>query len=628
MKKTMKKLISLALAATMMLGVCSIFTGCFAFAEGTEAAKLLLANERMDENFAFSGVDIGIPGYEPTVYNEKSGASLAGYRVGERSSGARTINRDVDEDRGIESLRQFDSFIINIENEAKNVAEAISYMKNSVGVVDKWVAHFEGKYMLRVYDSYEMLLNNEPDGDQNVYLRYTDENANNVYEMYSFLVYDDGHTGNIKTVYVVGERYEYYFEHSDGFSDCVIIENSRGYWMLTRFNYLLDESDRFCNFTTIRIKDDFICETSASVYPDIDNPGDVNPAVTVSGHMITDAISEKTQLSFSASDGRSTDEMLADAEEVLDANKNLKRSKEEIMSAAYHSAIFGEQYSEQVTWYGIEMKDMNSLVEAVGLLRQEYSDAKKQVGSVLDYPTAVIGQTLGFGAKFASLAISGMGSNSYADGVITLSGISASVAASSLIEAGEDYVLKVALSLVDENGNPIATNTVALADEDAVASRSASGGLNLSASGDFAVPKNLHQGDYALVVYAATAEDGIRISEMVKVASFSTYNERLDSSAMDISVATVSGNLHLTYVIKNSLSLTLKAENSSYTVEEIEHLIMLEILRCGAPFRGAALEYADGTPAADGLGKGSYRMLCYLPTSDGMAQSYVYLTIE
>ena len=38
----------------------------------------------------------------------------------------------------------------------------------------------------------------------------------------------------------------------------------------------------------------------------------------------------------------------------------------------------------------------------------------------------------------------------------------------------------------------------------------------------YAVPKNLNHGNYAVVVYVATAEEGIRVSEMLKIGSFST----------------------------------------------------------------------------------------------------------
>ena len=132
------------------------------------------------------------------------------------------------------------------------------------------------------------------------------------------------------------------------------------------------------------------------------------------------------------------------------------------------------------------------------------------------------------------------------------------------------------------------------------------------------------------MVYAATADDGIRVSDMVKVASFSTYDESLESAAMDIRVSTVSGNLRFEYAIKNVIYMTVTATQSYYDAEELEDIIMLEILRCGAPFKDASLEYADGSPIASGekLVRGSYRLMCYLNTTDGLAQSYIYLEVK
>ena len=67
-----------------------------------------------------------------------------------------------------------------------------------------------------------------------------------------------------------------------------------------------------------------------------------------------------------------------------------------------------------------------------------------------------------------------------------------------------------------------------------------------------------------------------------------------------------------------------------FNASEIERLITVEILKKGAPFSGAVLEDADGNAIGEGdnLGAGTYRMMCYLGTDDGLAQSYIYLIIK
>lgn len=622
----MKKTVSLILVIALMIGMTSIISGCRKIDSGTEAAKLLLANERLDEKILTDGIDLGVPGFGTLTGGEKM-AELPKYYSDGRVREADGALFDLNE---YSALNQFESFIINIEHEAKRVAEDITFMKNNVGVVDKWVAvGLEGKQMLRVFDTYDVLLVNDYDGYQNVFYRYTDENANNVYEMYSFVNYDDGENGKIKTIFIPGERYEYFFDHSDGFSDYVIIEKSRGYWVLTRFGYgyLEETGEEFSNICTLMINNDLIYNVDLEMR----NIDGSDGSVRMLGCNVTDMISGKNMISFSTYDGTSVDDDLAELEKKLnDSAASLPRDVDEVRDAAYHALVYGEQFGETFEWNGYKMSDLANIRGARAELHKQFADADHEVDSVLDFETAILRQSLDRNTEFADLGIANMGTNSYNDGVISLSGISVEVASSDLIEIGENYLLKVALSLCDEKGNPISVNTVPLADADAELVKANGGGLRLEASGDFTVPKNLHEGDYALVVYAATAADGIRVSDMVKVASFSTYDEKLESTAMDIDVKTVSGILHVNYTIKNSISLVMTAAKDSYTAAELERIMTNEILRCGAPFKGAILEYADGSAISSGvaLGKGEYRMMCYLNTSDGPAQSYIYLELE
>ena len=55
-------------------------------------------------------------------------------------------------------------------------------------------------------------------------------------------------------------------------------------------------------------------------------------------------------------------------------------------------------------------------------------------------------------------------------------------------------------------------------------------------------------------------------------------------------------------------------ETQTYTSEQIEKILLREVLAYGYPIDGASVEEVDG----------KYRLQCYLPTSDGLAQAYVY----
>ena len=60
----MKRFISILLATCMLLSVAVMLSGCNLFKKkidsGTEAAKLLLANERLDENTVGAKIDLGL----------------------------------------------------------------------------------------------------------------------------------------------------------------------------------------------------------------------------------------------------------------------------------------------------------------------------------------------------------------------------------------------------------------------------------------------------------------------------------------------------------------------------------------------------------------------------------------
>ena len=89
-------------------------------------------------------------------------------------------------------------------------------------------------------------------------------------------------------------------------------------------------------------------------------------------------------------------------------------------------------------------------------------------------------------------------------------------------------------------------------------------------------------------------------------------------------------HLIVRYEISRIHSVTLPATKDSYTYEEIERLLTVEVLAYGTPYRGAVAENADGTPLDENgtYGKGTYRMVCYLASGDGLVQGYLSLTLE
>ena len=266
----------------------------------------------------------------------------------------------------------------------------------------------------------------------------------------------------------------------------------------------------------------------------------------------------------------------------------------------------------------------------MAVLHSDIAKAEAEIDEVRSFEKADFSLNLSFLPNFARLEATFSGANTYSDGKINISEISGVVSDATLLESGEKYVLKVGLSLCDENGKPLSTNTIPLAGGNAAEVAYSGDAISLSVSGSFDVPKNLAHGNYAVVVYAATASGGIRVTEFLKIGSFSASENKLDSAAMDIDISVKDTNLYVKYSIKNTLTVKMTATKASYTYAEIEHMILLEVIKKGTPHEAASLEYADGGAVGRGdtLSKGSYRLMCYLPTADGLAESYVYLNLE
>ena len=710
----MKKVLSMVLVIALMLGMTSMLSGCKKVKGGTEAAKLLLANERLDAEILSHDIDLGLGGFLNTSYTENE-ISLPTYYADRGNRSTKYTWSDFAIDNSVAS--QFESFVLNTQNYAAHASKDIDNMKNRVGIVDKWVQVGFEKHMLRVFESCDMLLVTGGGDQDDVIYRYTDENANNVYEMYSFIDYDDGTSGKGKFLCIPGERYETYNINSEGMCDYFIMENTRGYWMITRFGYATRESGVIdASFTTMIIKDGLGCaafvtlsnERTEALTPNqpnsmmftvvdmengcelitammsgdrysfdvplsaiasglvsvggdeahigeegITDSGMINVINTVKGSYGSDYSSEDDirfsngfvqydyltetyggELNF-RTDMDTEDVSLRSAltrlvDHLGDMGLTLRGNVETMASGIEHASLVGKEFGSIFEWNGYKLSSVENFMAANNALLEQIDKAKADFDEAKDFETAFIRQRLDDGVHFENLGILDVAANEYSDGVITIGNISTQVLGNTLLESGKEYTLKIALALCDENGNPSSVNVVPLAGGNAVKTKYNGDAITLSVSGSFAVPKNLHEGDYALVVYGAGADSGIRVTEMVKIGSFSTYNEKLESAAMDINVLSVDGNLHVKYVIKNFHNMTVSATKDSYTAKELERIAIREILQYGAPFTGAVLEYRNGEQIPDGaeLGRGEYRMMCYLKTSDGLAQSYIYLEVK
>ncbi|MBR5900712.1 MAG: hypothetical protein IKZ38_04910, partial [Clostridia bacterium] len=257
MKNKKKKITAIVLSAVIVVvgAITAIFAIPTRLNGGTETAKILLARERLDEKIFSKEID-----FYKQVNNEipsalKLPASAdAGREVSLSVSDAEApISYNKNKGEAIDNgeyvewknfparssmMLQIRNWFRDIELEAGRIADIIAKIKNGVGVTDKWIGFGGEECLLTVKDNAEVLIRRDLTyvGDYRVAKRYTRADAKNVYETFSYYNYTDGTTGEIRTVYIPNERYEFLYDNSNGFNDYIIAENSRGYWAVLRMN--------------------------------------------------------------------------------------------------------------------------------------------------------------------------------------------------------------------------------------------------------------------------------------------------------------------------------------------------------------------------------------------------------
>ena len=232
----------LSLGVIALLGVSVLGSGCKEKVEGgAEAVKLLLARERLDETFIDGNLQDWWSDGQPSAVGVKGEKTNAVANMAMKKSVVAEALGDGFSDKGeyfqwtkfpnySDTLGQFNSFTETVERQGTDLAKLIGKMKKDVGVTDKWVKNVVGgsqDCMLRVKSDAEYLFM-RADSYYEVGKRYTRADAKNVYELYSYYNYDDGTTGDIRTQYIPGERYESMYDNDNGFMDYVIVEKSRG----------------------------------------------------------------------------------------------------------------------------------------------------------------------------------------------------------------------------------------------------------------------------------------------------------------------------------------------------------------------------------------------------------------
>ena len=264
----MKKIVSLILCLTMLMCMCTV-AGCGKTQKskenltGKEIAQMLLANARLNSEDLSMKVLDSMTSPESTVSAKSSSMHKLGNSVINRatSTSGNTVSWSDFSDE-CNAYDFFSSYFVLIEDSAKGFAELIDEVKANCKTPGYWTEGYGiGKVLLTVEDNQETIYVRDNDGYK-VCRRYTNEDADDVYEMYTR--YDDGHY-EARMLYIAGKRYEYSSD-DNSMGLYIVGENTRGYWNMFQ---ILDIGENRCNIMNMVSTNSMAFTFDASMMPEL-----------------------------------------------------------------------------------------------------------------------------------------------------------------------------------------------------------------------------------------------------------------------------------------------------------------------------------------------------------------------
>ena len=212
---------------------------------GTEVAKILLANERLDASVLTESGTIFTDGkkamariIDKTKQYLKRNAGRPNETYTEVDGDTYKWYNDVDYSN---FMSFFESYAVNIEDSARRSANLIDYTKKYIRVVNKWVKQNNQYYFLLVNENSETIIHKEGSSFIDICKRYTDENGNSVYEMLRY----SKNESTIRMKYIPNLLYEFVITtgNENDFNLYLHADNSKGYWTILSTSYIRSYQD-------------------------------------------------------------------------------------------------------------------------------------------------------------------------------------------------------------------------------------------------------------------------------------------------------------------------------------------------------------------------------------------------
>ena len=261
----MKKLVRIMVLPLLVIAV----SGCskISVKDGTEAAKVLLANERLDGSDLRKDGNIFTKGKKAfeRIKNETRKYSKRLEESGVKSKFNKTgdIYSWSDAPDYSNFLSFFNSYAKSIEFDAEVGSKLIDSTKKNIRIVNKWVelSMFSDEEILLLVDENAETIFSRSGQQYEICRRSQNEEGINVFDMF---IENFDTNSKSRMHYIPGLRYEYVSLQNDNML-VIYADKDKGYWdiMTTGFN---PEYSNYQSFTNLVMKDEAIYELSYSIH--------------------------------------------------------------------------------------------------------------------------------------------------------------------------------------------------------------------------------------------------------------------------------------------------------------------------------------------------------------------------
>ncbi|MBO5736584.1 MAG: hypothetical protein J6S04_02135 [Clostridia bacterium] len=366
---------------------------------------------------------------------------------------------------------------------------------------------------------------------------------------------------------------------------------------------------------------------------DGDKLGEDTEAVHVEGVDVTyDYMHEKyygkTHMSVNAD---SLVEAVQKTDEYWKSNgATLKTELSSFSDAVSYVQSLSASFEDTFEWNGYKVAKFEEHEKGQAALEAFFAEGQATYNKVKDNETVVAKQEEIAATSFATVDVLDTAQCAYAGGKITLNNAALTISDKTFLEAGGKYVLKLGLALKGEDGlQSVNMVTLDTASETETVYTEDMETFTVTQNGGYTVPANLAEGNYAVVAYVATADEGIRVSELKEVTFGQVTEGEVASTAMVVDVKKANGGLTVHYGVKLSVQAEIRAQES-YTADDIEKALTRAVITYGYPKPNEVVTTEDGEAltADTVITAGTYKIKFLMHTEDGMAEAYAYVTVE